>query len=56
MSPIDAANGMHQLGEAFQQARNTRKAVAWYKEALRLNPSLTSVATQIKELEQLENN
>ncbi|XP_065886596.1 protein O-mannosyl-transferase TMTC4-like isoform X2 [Dysidea avara] len=56
MSPSDSAHGMYQLGQVFKQAGNTRKAIAWYKEALRLNPSLTSVASQIKELEQLENN
>jgi len=55
ISPSDAAAGMYQLGQVFKRAGNTRKAIAWYREALRLNPLLTSVTNQIKELEQLEN-
>jgi len=51
ISPIDAATGMYRLGQVFKQAGNTKKALAWYKEALRFNPSLTSVTNQIKELE-----
>lgn len=47
--PIDAASGMYRLGEIYKESGDTKRGIAFFKEALKLNPSLATTANkQIK--------
>ena len=50
LDPIDAASGIYKLGKIYKENGNTKRGIALFKEALKLNPSLTAAADQIKEL------
>jgi len=49
--PVDAAFGMYRLGKVYKETGSTKKGIFFFKEALKLNPSLETAAKQIKELE-----
>ena len=53
--PVDAAAGMYRLGNIYKESGDTKRGVAFFKEALKLNPSLTTAAKQIKELKNKSN-
>lgn len=55
LNPIDAASGMYRLGKIYKENVDTRKGIMFFKEALKLNPSLVTAAEQIKELENKQN-
>ena len=48
--PVDAASGMYQLGKIYKESGDSKRAVAFFREALKLDPSLATAAKQIKEL------
>ena len=50
LHPMDAAYGIYKLGEIYKESSDTKRGIAFFKEALKLNPSLTAAARQIKEL------
>ena len=50
LQPNDAASGIYKLGEIHKQSGDTKRGIAFFKEALKLNPSLTAAAKQIEEL------
>ena len=47
---MDAASGIYKLGEIYKESGDTKRGIALFKEALKLNPSLTAAAEQIKEI------
>ena len=48
--PVDAASGMYQLGKIYKESGDSKRADAFFREALKLDPSLLTAAKQIKEL------
>ena len=50
LHPMDAASGVYKLGKIYKENGDTKRAVAFFKEALKLNPNLIGAAEQIKEL------
>ena len=44
LHPMDAASGIYKLGKIYKENGDTKRAVAFFKEALKLNPNLTGTA------------
>lgn len=51
LHPVDAASGMYRLGEIYKESGDANRGIAFFKEAVRLNPALTAATKQIKELQ-----